>query len=183
MNKKEIKAKVTELLLSGVTKMEVFTQLSGQGIKDSQLAYFIASHADPGLCTEHDRKVNIIIGLMSIQTVLAFLFSLAIGAKIGPNAKWIIASLGALLPLLFAWGFYKHRVGVYNAYIILSIIQLPRSFEGFTESPTASAIGLAMSLGMLAYISYVRGKLFPDFAFISPRKIKGQYVFTEGKGD
>jgi hypothetical protein len=178
MNKKEIKAKVTELLLSGVTKMEVFTQLSGQGIKDSQLAYFIASHADPGLCTEHDRKVNIIIGLMSIQAALAFLLCLAIGAKIGPNAKWIIASLAALIPLLFAWGFYKHRVGVYNAFILLSIIQLPKSLEGFTKSPTVSAIGIAIGIGMLAYIWYVRGKLFPDFAFITPKKIKGQYVFT-----
>ena len=42
MNKKEIKAKVTDLISSGMAKSEVFTQLSGHGVKDSQLAYFIA---------------------------------------------------------------------------------------------------------------------------------------------
>lgn len=179
MNKKEIKAKVTELLLSGVAKMEVFTQLSGQGVKDKHLAYFIASHADLNRCTEHDRKVNVIIGLMGIQAVFAFLLCLAIGVKIGPNAKWIIAGLAALIPLLFAWGFYKNNVGTYNAFIFLSIIQLPKAFQGFTKSPTASSIGIAIGIGMIAYVWYVRGKLFPDFAFITPRKINGQYVFTD----
>lgn len=178
MDKKAIKAKVTELLSSGAAKSEVFTQLSCQGVKDSQLAYFIASHADPSRCNEHDRKVNIIITLMFIQAVIAFLIGFGIGAKIGPNAKWIVGGLIALIPLLFAWGFYKHQAGVYNAYILLSIIQLPKSFEGFTSSPIASSVGIAIGIGMLSYVWYVREKLFPDFAFITPKKIKGQYVFA-----
>lgn len=31
---------------------------------------------------------------------------------------------------------------------------------------------------MLVYVWYVRQKIFPDFSFIAPKKIKGQYVFT-----
>jgi len=116
---------------------------------------------------------------MGIQVVFAFLLCLAIGAKIGPNAKWIIAGLAALIPLLFAWGFYKFNVGTYNAFIFLSIIQLPKAFQGFTKSPTESSIGIAIAIGMIAYVWYVRGKLFPDFAFITPKKFNGQYVFTD----
>ena len=182
MNKKETKAKVTGLLLSGVAKSEVFTQLSGQGVSDRQLAYFIAAHADPRLCAEHESSVNNLIALILIQAVIAFLFGLGIGAKIGPNAKWIIAGLSAFIPLLFAWGFYYHRVGAYNAYILLSIIQLPKQIDGFTTNPIASSIGLIIGISMLVFVWYVRTKLFPDFTFITPKKIKGQYVFASTPG-
>ncbi len=178
MNKKEIKEKVSDLIFSGMPKSEVFTKLSGQGIKDSQLAFFVASHKDPRLCEEHERKVNIIIMLMFIQAAIAFLMGFGIGVKVGPNAKWIFGVLFAFIPLVFAWGFYKYVAGAYNAYILLSIIQLPRQLEGFASSPIATAIGLTIGIGITAYVWYVRGKLFPDFAFIAPKRIKGQYVFT-----
>ena len=71
-------------------------------------------------------------------------------------------------------GFYTHRVGAYNAYILLSVIQLPRSFEGFTSSPVATLIAVGLSVGVLAFVWYVRSKLFPDFAFITPKKIRGR---------
>ena len=44
MNKNEIKAQVHSLIEAGTPKSEVFSRLSGQGIKDSQLAYFIAAY-------------------------------------------------------------------------------------------------------------------------------------------
>lgn len=178
MNKKEIQASVRDLLGKGTAKSEVFAQLSGQGVKDSQLAYFIASYADPNRCDEHDRKVNILITIMFVQAVIAFLLGFGIGAKIGPNAKWIVGALIALIPLLFAWGFYRHRVGAYNAYLLLTIVQLPKSFEGFASSPIATSIVLAINIAVLAYVWYVREKLFPGFAFITPKKIKGEYVFS-----
>ena len=178
MNKKEIKEKVSTLISSGVEKSSVFAQLSGQGVKDSQLAHLIASYADPRLCEENDRKVNVIITLMFIQAAIVFLLGFGIGAKIGPNARWIIGGLIALIPLLFAWGFYKHSAGAYNAYILLSIIQLPRQLDGFSSSPIATIIGLSIGISLVAFIWYVRGKIFPDFAFITPKKVKGQYVFS-----
>lgn len=179
MNKKEIQASVNDLLAKGMAKSEVFAQLSGQGVKDSQLASFIAAYADPARCDEHERKVNILVTIMFVQAVIAFLMGLAIGAKIGPNAKWIVSGLIALIPLLFAWGFYRHKAGAYNAYLLLTIIQLPRAFEGFASNPVASSVALAINLSVLAYVWYVRQKIFPDFAFITPKKVKGQYVFTD----
>lgn len=178
MNKKEIDYKVKGLISSGVPRSEVFSQLSGQGLKDSQLAYLIASYADPVLCHIHDRKVNFAITLMFVQSAVAFLAGFGIGASIGPSAQWVAAGLFALIPLLFAWGFYKHKAGAYNAYIILAITQLPRQLEGFTSSPIATSVSLAIGVSMLVYVWYVRQKIFPDFSFIAPKKIKGQYVFA-----
>jgi hypothetical protein len=178
MNKKEIQAKVRELLAAGTTKTEVFAQLTGQGVKDSQLAYFIASYADPNRCDDHERKVNILITIMFVQALIAFFLGFGIGAKIGPHAMLVVGALIALIPLLFAWGFFAHRVGAYNAYIFLTIIQLPRSFEGFASSPVATSIAIAFNVAILAYVWYVREKLFPDFSFITPKKVKGEYVFS-----
>lgn len=178
MNKKEIQAKVRELLVGGTPKAQVFEQLAGQGAKDSQLAYFIASYADPHRCSDHERKVNVLVTIMFIQALIAFFMGFGIGTTIGPNARWILGVLIALIPLAFAWGFYTHRVGAYNAYILLSVIQLPRSFEGFTSSPVATSIAVGLSVGVLAFVWYVRSKLFPDFAFITPKKIKGAYAFS-----
>jgi hypothetical protein len=178
MNKKEISSKIKELISSGMSRSEVFAQLSGAGLKDNQLANLIASYADPILCDLHDRKVNFLIALMFIQSAIASLAGFGIGASIGPNAQWVVAGICGLIPLLFAFGFYKHKSGAYNAYIVLAITQLPKQLEGFASSPIAISIGLAIAISMLVYVWYVRQKIFPDFSFIGPKKVKGQYVFA-----
>ena len=178
MNKKETKAKIKDLLSSGVPRSEVFTQLSGQGVKDSLLAKLIASNADPYLCQIHDRKVNTVITLMFIQAAIALLVGFSIGSTIGPNARWVVGGLGALIPLLFAWGFYNHLAGAYNAYIILSVASSVRQFEGLLSGSISTVVGSAIGIGMLVFICYVRQKIFPDLAFFTPRKVKGRYVFS-----
>jgi hypothetical protein len=178
MNKKEIQTKVRELLATGVSKSEVFRQLSGQGIKDYQLALFIASYVDPTRSDKHNGKVNALITLMFVHALIAFILGFFIGAKLGPNARWIIGGLVASIPLLFAWGFYKHQAAFYNAYILLTIVQIPRSLESFTASPVATSIALSLNFAVLAYVWYVRNQIFPDFAFITPKKVKGEYVFS-----
>ncbi|EJM64355.1 hypothetical protein PMI30_03706 [Pseudomonas sp. GM50] len=178
MNKKEAKAKIKDLLSSGVPKSEVFTQLSGQGVKDSLLANLIASTADPYLCLAHDRKVNVIITLMFIQAAFALLIGFSMGSAIGPNARWVVGGLGALIPLLFAWGFYNHLAGAYNAYIVLSIVPAVRQLEGLTSGSISTLIGSAIGIGMLVFVCYVRQKLFPDLVLFTPKKIKGRYVFS-----
>ncbi|MNF65029.1 hypothetical protein D3C85_971890 [compost metagenome] len=177
MKTKEAKAKVKDLLSSGVPRSEVFAQLSGQGVKDRLLARLIASTADPYLCDIHDRKVNALITLMFIQAALALLVGFIIGSTIGPNARWVIGGLGALVPLLFVWGFYNHLAGAYNTYIILSLGSAGRQVEGLISGSIIMFVGSVIGLGMFAYVFYVRQKLFPDLAFFTPRKVKGRYVF------
>ena len=84
----------------------------------------------------------------------------------------------ALVTLFFAWGFHQHRVAAYNAYILLSIVQLPKSMDGFIAEPFTASLSFALSVGLLAYVCFVRYCLFPDFTFLNPRKIKGKYVFS-----
>lgn len=182
MNKKEIKSKVNELLAAGVAKADVFARLSGQGVKGNRLAYYIASHASHRLCDQYAGKVNILITLMFVQALLGFFMGFVIGAKLGPNAQWVAGAFVASIPLLFAWGFYKNYAGAYNAYILLSIVQLPKQFSGFSDNPIATSIGLAVGIGILIFVWYLQQKIFPDFAFIAPKKIKGQYVFSEQSG-
>jgi len=179
MKKKEIKAKVHALLAIGTPKTEVFEQFSGQGATDRQLAFSIASYADPNKRLIHQRKVNILIGIMFIQAILAFFVGAEIGAKSGPKAIWAVGALLMLIPLLFALGFYKGWVGAYNAYILLTSMDLPRSLQGFSTRPIATTIGFIIGVALLAYVWYVRRQLFPDFAFFGPKKLKGKYVFSD----
>jgi len=178
MDKNEVKAQVRKMLDAGTAKSDVFARLAGRGVKDSQLAYFIASYADPKRCYLHDRKVNILITIMFVQALIGFLSGVGIGARMGPDVKWIVGALVASIPLLLAWGFYKHRVGAYNAYMLLAILQLPQSFGGFESSPMATLIALAVNVAVLAFVWHVRERIFPDFTFIAPKKIRGEYVFS-----
>jgi len=178
LDKKEIKKEVTEMLNSGKPKSEVFQTLSGGVVKDNQLAIFIASHPYPNLYEEHYKKINVLISLMFIQALFGVFLGFGIGSEMGPTAMWVFAALIALIPLLFAYGFYKNHAGTYNAYILLTIIQLPKMFTGITQTPVASAIGIVIGLSILGYVWYVRSLLFPDFTFITPKKIKGQYAFS-----
>ncbi len=177
MNKKEAKAKVKDLLSSGVPRSEVFTQLSGQGIKDSLLASLIASSADPYLCHMHDRKVNAVITLMFIQAALALLIGFSIGSAIGSDARWVVDGLSALVPLLFAWGFYNHLAGAYNAYIVLYAGSVAGQLEGVTSGSITMLVGSAIGIGMFIYVCYVRQKIFPDWAFLHQERSRGDMCF------
>ncbi|MNK52881.1 hypothetical protein D3C87_718270 [compost metagenome] len=122
--------------------------------------------------------VHILITIMLAQALIAFFLGLDIGARMGPTAKWVMGVSMTLIPLFLVWGFYNHRVGAYNAYILLVLPQFPRALEGFTSSPATTTIALAISIVILAFVWYVRGKIFPDFVFVNPRKIKGKYFFA-----
>jgi uncharacterized membrane protein YedE/YeeE len=179
MNKNEMKDAVKKLLSAGERKADVFSKLSGKGISDDRLAFLIASYPDPILLKRHKTKVNILIIIMFIQAVIALFFGFGIGAKIGPNARWIVGFMTMVIPLFFAWLFYKNFAGAYSAYVLLSLVQIPKQLEGFFANPTATLIGLTTSLVLIFYVWYVRSKVFPDFHIASPRKINKRYVFKE----
>ena len=179
MDKKRLKAKIKELLESGMTKTEVYRQLSTEGVRENQLAYSIASYIDPHLRYIHDGKVNILVSIMLVYAAIGFMTAFNIGAQLGPDTKWVLAGLGALMPLLFAWGFYSYRAGAYNIYLVLTIANLPVSIARLSSSPIDSTISLVIATAMLAYVWYLRGKLFPDFSILAPRKKDGEYVFSD----
>ncbi|WP_211444687.1 hypothetical protein [Collimonas humicola] len=179
MNKKEIKNKVSDLLSSDASKTDVFNKLSGQGVKDSDLAYLIASYADPHRCGANKIYVRILLVITYLQVCLGFLVGFSIGMQIGRTASWVIGALIAFFMLWFAWGFHKNKVAFYNATILLTIAQFGNQVSGFAKAPIETLIAIAIGIGLCAYTWYVRQKIFPDFAFMNAKKVNGAYFFTD----
>jgi hypothetical protein len=179
MNRKEIRAQVVQLLSNGVAKSDVFARLTGQGVKDRLLAYFIAAHADPERCRANRGHLLAIRIIAWLQVIIGALAGYFIGSQISPQAAWIVAGVAVVFALLFVWGFSKNNVGTYNIFLILTITQLPRQFSGFAENPASTLIGCLIGIAVFGYVWYVRTRIFPDFNFIAPRKANGKYVFSE----
>ena len=108
MDKKKIKQQVTELLNSGTQKNDVFKALSGGAAKDNQLALLIASHPNPQLYNQYNRKITTLVIIMLIQALFAARIGFGLGAEIGPIATWVLAFICAIIPLILAFGFYKN---------------------------------------------------------------------------
>jgi hypothetical protein len=179
MDRAEIKSKVNELLSSGTGQAEVFARLSGQGVKDSQLASLIASYPDPLRCKQHRWKVNVLIFITLIQAVIGCLIIFDIGEwLIEPSVLWLLSALGLLICLVFAWGFHTNRVRFYNICIVLSGICLGQSLVKDIMEGRAllidALIGAIIGIGFIAYVWYVREKIFP-----TPKQINGKYVFVD----
>ena len=178
MEKSEVKQMARELLAAGQGKTATFAQLSGKGMKDKQLATVIASHPDPELTEVHRGKVRVLIVIMLIQAILAFFVGYGIGYKIGPNAPWIASALMTLVPLAFAWAFYTNKAVAYEAYVMLSILGVARTLDGFVTAPASTLAGLITSAALCGFVLYVQSKVFPDLRFLWPRKVNGKFVFS-----
>lgn len=178
MNKKEVKAKVNALLGSGVGKTAVFRLLQGKGVRDGVLAHYIASHVDVSEVDEHATKIDRLLWIMYALALLGLWVGWGLAAPFGPVGKGIVLLLCAGVPLLFAWGFYKNMVGAYNGYLVLQLVQIPKMFKDFNTEPVITLVVVGIHIAILAYVWYVRSKLFPDFLALTPRKLSGKYVFV-----
>lgn len=178
MDKKEIKRQIVAMLDAGRSRTETFKAFSGGAIKDRVLAYLIGSHPDPARIEQHQVKIKTLLVLTVAQAVLGAVAGFFLGSMIGPRATVFFTLFAALVPLWFAYGFYKNRAQFYTVYVILSISQLPRLFKDFAEDPISTLIGAAITLGMVFFVAWLKTLLFPDLAFFGPKKIKGQYVFS-----
>lgn len=178
MNKKETQDLVTRLLAGGNSKTATFNQLAGQGVSDGYIASLIASHADPKLCERHGRLIKAVLIIAYVQMVITTLLGFAIGLKTNLTTGLISASAMAAFMYMFVWGFKRNKVWAYNVTILLAIIQLPNQLKEFSQAPIATTVWVLIAVAIFAFIWHVRKKLFPDFAFLAPRKVDGSYVFT-----
>ncbi|MGE8148347.1 hypothetical protein ACQKP7_24645 [Pseudomonas frederiksbergensis] len=178
MDKKEIKRQIVAMLDAGRSKTETFKAFSGGAVKDRVLAYWIGSHPDPARNAQHQGKIKTLLGLTIAQAVLGAVAGFFLGSMIGPKATLFFTLFAGLIPLWFAYGFYKNLAQFYTVYVVLSLSQFPRLFKDFAEDPVTTLIGAAISLGMVFFVAYLKTLLFPDLGFIGPKKIKGQFVFS-----
>ena len=179
MSKKEVRLKVNEMLSAGEKKQEVFSALSGRGVKDRVLAYYIASYIDPQRCAQNKVHRGVVIALGYLQVLVAIGATVFLTSETTVTFGLVFGAFVLAFAGLFVWGFTKNIVGVYNAFLILTLTQTPRQLEGLSENPTATVIGLAIGAAIYAYVWFVRQRLFPDFVFWWPRKAGGQYVFAD----
>nr|WP_095118281.1 hypothetical protein [Pseudomonas sp. Irchel s3f10] len=178
MNKQAIKRKVVEMLDSGHSRTETFKALSGGKVKDRVLAGWIGAHPDPALRKRHAVKVNILVALMGIWGLLGGIAGLLQINDGGIAMALTMVLIIGVIPLVFAWGFYKGIALVYTIYVTFTISQIPREFYGFSEEPVSTLLGVAFILAMVFYAAWIKSLLFPDLGFIGAKKIKGQFVFS-----
>ncbi|CAG9265141.1 Permeases of the major facilitator superfamily [Burkholderia diffusa] len=180
MNKKEAKTRIAALLSAGARKADVLAELAGQGLKDRVLARLIASRPDPELCRKNRVHTRILVALgiaqLLISLALAYLL-LVDGLSIG--AAVLFLALTVPLSLLFIWGFATHRVGAYHAFIVLSLLQVPRTIADLGRDPSGALPTLGVTVILVGYVWFVRNRLFPDFGWFTPRKVEGRYAFVE----
>ncbi|MFP6558267.1 hypothetical protein WJ542_08040 [Paraburkholderia sp. B3] len=179
MKRSEMRTKVAVMLSAGAKKQDVFAELSGQGVKDRALAYLIATHVDPRRCADNKIHRRIVIAIACIQLMLAIL----LGGYVALNASMavgvVVGAIGVLFAILFLRGFLTDNATIYTAFIFLSLSQLPRQLQGFSDDPVWASIGLGVGVVIIGYVWFVRHRLFPDLAIVSVRKINGKYVFSD----
>jgi hypothetical protein len=181
MNKKQLQEAIRTHLSQGRPKHEVFRMMSGQGASDRVVAHAIASHASPERLRLHARLIDAMIVISWLQMAVALGIGVLMG--IGMHAGWIallvITAFLGCITYLFVWGFTHNRAWAYNVSILLSIINLPKALGDMGQAPVANGISLLLGVALIAFTWFVRSKLFPDFAFVGPRKVKGSYVFVD----
>ncbi|MFM2480682.1 hypothetical protein [Celerinatantimonas sp. YJH-8] len=176
MNTKEIKRKIEQQICSGVSKTVIFEQLTAAGIPERKAAFWIASYAKPELIRANQFHVRSVFSINVIIAVLAFLAGFSVASGISALFAGVLL---AIIPALLSMGFYKNLLGSYQAFIILTIVGLPRLFERMHELQGTLIFALLLNVALLGYICFVRIRIFPDMHWFGPRKKNGHYIFTD----
>lgn len=178
MMKAEAKRWISQLLDSGMSKKEVFDQLKGRGVKDSKLAFMIASMPDEILCMLHEGKNNILVGIYAIMSALV-IWSFYVSAD--SDLRLTVLFIQGTISALFIWGFFSFKLLAYNAYIFLGLISLPReAIATFSANDIPGMVGIAFAMAMIVYVWFVRSRLYPDAGLLGVKKDKsGKYQFSD----
>ena len=177
-----VKQQIYQAIDAGERKADVFARFCPPASSPRQkrkIAFWIASHPSPSLLQQHRRLIIGTAWLMAFQALLAALAVWGVSEEVGSIASSIIGVLALVLTAFFAWGFYRPLLGAYTGFIVLSLTQIPRALPDLMHEPLATGVGLAINIGMLAYIWHVRSKLFPDIVFFGPKKVHGVYQFAD----
>lgn len=178
MKLKEVRSEIHARLARRQSRSEVFDAMAGRGVKDARLALLIASYADPQLRAQHAALVKWMVAIAWVQLVFGVFASFALGLALPLIGFLLLISVSAAVGYLFVWGFRTDKAWAYNATILLSIINAPKTLSSVASQPLLSVGAFVLVISMAFFAWHVRSKLFPDFAFVGPRKHKGRYVFS-----
>lgn len=193
MNRKEARAQIAQMLASGGRKATVFDTLSGRGVADKRLAWMIASHVDPQRAADNRFHAWVLVGVTFLQLVFGLFLMMGFWHRLPGVVDWIALLFLLAWSGLFMYGFLVNRAGTYTAVLLLTVMNAFQRLKGGAHGVQGvhgvhavhsahlgmTLFGWLLSAALFGYVLFVRGRLFPDFAWIGPRKRGGQYVFVD----
>lgn len=179
MGQKSLKQQIDERLSKGMSKAEVFAELHGTSAQDRRIAQLIAAYPDPVLCERHKTLRRLVLALASVQLVVAVGYGLLVQQDGGALLRLWAGLAAVFVQGVLLWAFIRNSVGAYNAYIVLAMSQLSRPFLLWKSNPGVALAAVALSLGLMFFVRYVRLRLFPDATLLGVKKIRGRYAFLE----
>ena len=203
MNKSEIVRKVKHLMALGSSKTEVYSELSGPRVKESQLAWAIAAYPDPVLYERNKGKVRALAVLLLAESVIGVL-SFVLLSRMPGNGTAIFVGLMALFPLVFAWRFCRLDAAAFTGYVVLALgfvmsqvllqfkltvlgaiwglssglLMLKMLADQVVSPPASEYLGLALGLIQIGCVWEVKRRLFPELGLFGAKKVRGRYVYS-----
>lgn len=171
--KDQIRQEMKQLLAQGLTKGAVFARLSGQGVPDKRLAYWLASLPDPAQRYAHSLAIGMLAVLVVAQALIVLLL---LGVTAG---MWLPAVVICLVLLGFAWGFCKPSAAAYGWFQLLALGSVSRQLKhALLSADPADFIAPVVSIAMVGFVFWLQHKLFPGLFLLWPRTHHGRYIFT-----
>ena len=114
--------------------------------------------------------------------ILITIFTAIAGYGIGVDSAStnpIYWSAIAIIPIIFLYNFVKVNYQPYLVYVLLSVTQFPKSLDNFGAELVTDIIGVALSIFLIAFVWYLKNKLFPYMGFFGVKKSANeQYAFA-----
>ena len=169
MDKSEIKRKVKYLLSFGTGKSEVYSELSGPGVKDRDLAWAIASYPDQALYERYKNMVRALAALLVVETItwliMAVISLVYLPIETKARTGVLITVFIALLPVFFAWRFSQSDGSRYSTYIMCALMYLLMYVLEYLLKLKLSLLAVVWGLGTGVMVPQVIVRQFiPGFA-------------------
>lgn len=177
MKKNELVKLMQQEFDNGEELQVIYEKYRNEGVKEKTYVFLVASLKSNLLIRKNKAVNNILVVIMFISACFVGLLGYSIGIESGSETPIVWSSI-ALIPLLFMYGFIRVNHQAYLIYIILSISQLPKLVNDMGEYPIADAVGIVVSLSLIAFVWYVKKIQFPYMGNFGAKKdSNNQYSF------
>lgn len=179
MKKKELIKVMQAEFDDGETLSNIYDNHKDNDFSEKRYATLVGSLRDKKLITKHKMANNVLIGLMVLITFFTAIAGYGIGVNSGSSNPIYWCAI-AIIPLIFLYNFIKVNYQAYLVYVILSITQFPKALDNFGADLVMDIIAVALSVFLIAFVWYLKVKLFPYMGFWGVKKDSNeQYAFSK----
>ena len=178
MNKKELIKTMQSEFDNGEALSNIYEKYKSEDISEKKFATLVASLKDQNLILKHKTANRVLISLMVLITIFTAIAGYGIGVDAASTNPIYWCAI-AIIPMIFLYNFVKVNYQAYLAYVLLSITQFPKSLDNFGAELVTDIIGVALSIFLIAFVWYLKNKLFPYMGFFGVKKgANEQYAFV-----